>query len=94
MQAFRGKSPRKETLVSGWFSRVQMPNDTLTALQVPVPAKLVSAQASEGFPPRDHRLLLLALGTGVDKNIGMIEKSKRGRGRLNCIPMETFLGWG
>lgn len=38
--------------------------------------------------------MLLALGTGVDKNIGMIEKSKRGRGRLNRIPMETFLGWG
>lgn len=38
VQAFREKSPRTETLVSGWFSRVQMPNDTLSALQVPVPA--------------------------------------------------------
>lgn len=38
VQAFREKSPRKETLVSGWFSRVQMPNDILSALQVPVPA--------------------------------------------------------
>lgn len=36
MQAFREKSPGKETLVSGWFSRFQMPNDTLSALQVPV----------------------------------------------------------
>lgn len=38
--------------------------------------------------------MLLALGTRDDKNIGMIEKSKRGqgRGRLNRIPMETFLG--
>lgn len=38
VQTFREKSPGKETLVSGRFSRVQMPNDILSVLQVPAPA--------------------------------------------------------
>lgn len=38
VQAFREKSPGEETLVSGRFSRVQMPNDILSVLQVPAPA--------------------------------------------------------
>lgn len=38
VQAFREKSPGKEALVSGRFSKVQMPSDILSALQVPVPA--------------------------------------------------------
>lgn len=74
-----------------------MSNDTLSAFEVPVSAWLLNAQASEGFPPRDHTVLLSALGTGAGKNIEMMEKnqSKGGAARIqNRIGMETFWGGG